>query len=370
MKTKTILVLGGYGSAGLPIAELLLRETHVRLILAGRSAAKAEQTANQLNAEIPGDRVTWRHADATDTGSLSEALTGADMLVVCSATIPYAERIARTALSVGVDYLDIYAAQKVIPILQSLEPEIKEARRCFITQAGFHPGLLAPFIRHARSYFTEYKKAFVGMVMNDRRQPSLEAAAEIAEMITANALETFVFRNDEWRPPEADYAKEMDFGADFGVRTCYPLWFEELRRVPEECGLEETGAFVAGFDPFFDKVMLRLALTLNKFKQGQGTRVLAWMLWRLSTYSRPPFGVVFKLEAEGYQDGVARALRMIVQHGDPYMLTAICAVACLLQVLDGTIRKPGLWLMGHIVDPARLLKDMERMGAKTHIWLL
>jgi saccharopine dehydrogenase (NAD+, L-lysine-forming) len=39
-------------------------------------------------------------------------------------------------------------------------------------------------------------------------------------------------------------------------------------------------------------------------------------------------------------------------------------VAALLQYLDGSARKPGLWMIGHLVEPVRLLKDMENMGVQ------
>jgi saccharopine dehydrogenase (NAD+, L-lysine-forming) len=285
------------------------------------------------------------------------------MLLVCSTTTQYAEQVARAALLAGLDYMDIYAAQKIIPILNSLEPDIQETGRCFITQAGFHPGLLAPFIRYAASYFSQYQKALVAMVMNDRREVSLEATTEIAEMIVASATETYVFKDGRWRLPGADYARKVDFGAEFGVRVCYPVWFEEMRALPEQYGLEEAGAYIAGFSSL-DNLMLRLVELLNKLKKETGTRFLAWLLCKLSPMARPPFGVRFKLEAAGTRDGKARSVEMLAQHDDPYVLTAICTVACLLQYLDGSIRKPGLWLMGHLVEPGRLLKDVERMGAK------
>lgn len=37
-------------------------------------------------------------------------------------------------------------------------------------------------------------------------------------------------------------------------------------------------------------------------------------------------------------------------------------VATLLQLLDGTIGRPGLHLQAHIVEPGRLLGDMEKMA--------
>jgi hypothetical protein len=39
-------------------------------------------------------------------------------------------------------------------------------------------------------------------------------------------------------------------------------------------------------------------------------------------------------------------------------------IATLKQYVDGSIGKPGLWMMGHIVDPDRLFGDMGRMGVK------
>lgn len=366
MKDKTILILGGYGGAGLPIARLLLQETTVRLILAGRNREKAEKTASQLNAEFPGNRVLWRYADATDTNSLTTALDGVDMLVVCSPTTQYTEQVAKAALSAGIDYLDIHYPSKVIPILQSLEPSIKEAGRCFITQAGFHPGLLAPFIRFAASYFSQYKKAFMGMAMNIRHIGSLDSAAELMEEIADYIA--YIFKDGGWGLAGYQDRRKIDFGSDFGVRACYPIWFEEMRTMPEQYGLEEAGAYVAGFNWFLDYLVLPLGMVLFKLKKGLGLRFLTkLLLWGSNTFSKPPFGVRFKLEAEGVKNGKSRFLEMLAQHEDGYTFTAIPTVACLLQHIDGSIRKPGLWLMGHVVEPNRLLKDMERMGVKIHI---
>jgi hypothetical protein len=33
-----------------------------------------------------------------------------------------------------------------------------------------------------------------------------------------------------------------------------------------------------------------------------------------------------------------------------------------LQYLSGALRKPGVTLMGHAVEPERLIADMQRMG--------
>ncbi|MBM3125238.1 MAG: hypothetical protein FJZ87_09205, partial [Chloroflexi bacterium] len=59
--------------------------------------------------------------------------------------------------------------------------------------------------------------------------------------------------------------------------------------------------------------------------------------------------------------------RARIEHPDGYELTAIPVVAYLLQYLDGSTRKVGLHMMGHVAEPLRLFEDMQRMGAKLTI---
>jgi len=99
--------------------------------------------------------------------------------------------------------------------------------------------------------------------------------------------------------------------------------------------------------------------------------------WGIGAFSRPPYGIVFKLEAEGVRNGADATLAITVRHEDGYALTAIPTVACLLQYLDGGIGRsagetsaqmePGLHLMALAVEPDRLLRDMTRMGADVGI---
>jgi saccharopine dehydrogenase (NAD+, L-lysine-forming) len=88
------------------------------------------------------------------------------------------------------------------------------------------------------------------------------------------------------------------------------------------------------------------------------------MFWGLKSFSKPPYGTLLKLETLGQKAGQHLEMDLTISHEDGYQLTAIPAAACLLQYLDGSIRKPGLWLQGHVVEPERLLSDMQRMGIK------
>jgi len=84
----------------------------------------------------------------------------------------------------------------------------------------------------------------------------------------------------------------------------------------------------------------------------------------MGTFHKPPDRVELQIQATGVKEGKRAEIQASVAHPDGYELTAIPVVATLLQYLDGSARKPGLWMMGYISEPARLMKDMERLGAQ------
>ena len=132
MNHKTFLILGGYGGVGRSLVRLLLQETDVRLVLAGRTVEKAEATVAQFNSVFEGNRVAGMYADASDAASLKRALKGVDFVVVASSTARYAETVARVVLEAGIDYLDLQYSTRKIAALKKLTPEIEKAGRCFI----------------------------------------------------------------------------------------------------------------------------------------------------------------------------------------------------------------------------------------------
>ena len=158
MENRRLLLLGGYGNTGRPLARLLLQESDVQLVIAGRNLTKAQAFAQELNQAAGGERVRGCAADASDAASLKAAFQGIDMVVVVSSTARYARLVAETALENGIDYLDVQYSTSKIAILQSIAGQIEQAGRCFITDGGFHPGLPAVLIHYAAQEFDSLEK--------------------------------------------------------------------------------------------------------------------------------------------------------------------------------------------------------------------
>ena len=85
-------------------------------------------------------------------------------------------------------------------------------------------------------------------------------------------------------------------------------------------------------------------------------------MWWAMGRSKPPYRVVLKVEAAGLLNGKPVRVETSIEHEDGYELTAIPVVALLMQY--DRIRKPGLHMMGHLAEPARLFHDMEQMGVR------
>jgi saccharopine dehydrogenase (NAD+, L-lysine-forming) len=128
--------------------------------------------------------------------------------------------------------------------------------------------------------------------------------------------------------------------------------------------LKETGFYISGSNWLADLVITPIVFVGLKLAPKRGIRPLGKLMWWAMGKSKPPYMVALKVEAKGQLNGRQAEVHVRIAHPDGYELTAIPVVAYLLQYLDGTARRVGIHLMGHIAEPARLFNDMRRMGAE------
>lgn len=336
MKKKTILILGGYGGVGRSLSHLILKETDVNIIVSGRRQEKAEEFVKILNDECLNGHAAARYADATDSKSLTDAFQGVDMVIVTATTPRYLKQIAQIAVNNGCDYLDILVQQNTVAGLRDLSQDINNAGCLFITQAGFHPGLPAVFIRQAASYFDNYQKAIIGMAMNTRFEKpgsTHEIIHEIGES------KTEIFKDGKWRKADYKDAVNIDFGSSLGPKQCYPLQMEEIKPLPGILGLEETGVYVAGFNWFVDNFVFPLIVILQQIRKGMGINFLGKLMhWGVNTFSSPEQKVVFILNAQGSKEDKLIKVKIVAEYEDAYFF--YCRPrSCLLKTISKRISK-------------------------------
>lgn len=359
-----IFILGGYGLTGKLLARHLLQQTAAEIVIAGRNLEKAAAFAGQLNGAFAGERVSARRADAADGRQLQRALAEADLLLVAAPTTQHVDTVLQAALAAGVDYLDIQLDAHKLARLKAIAPQIEAAGRCFITEAGYHPGLPAVMVRQAAAQLDTLDSAVVAGYLNMGHDlPYSNAVDELMEAFRHYEAQTY--QDGRWTEPGHYTTREIDFGGAIGPRHCFSMFFEEMRDLPAMYPtLRELGFYIASTHWMVDWVITPLVMAgLKVPSPGVSHNLGRLMWWGMQTFARPPYLVMIHITARGRKDGAPATVEIAVSHADGYELTAIPVVASLMQYLDGTARRPGLWYMGHLVEPGRFFVDMAAMGA-------
>ena len=109
MESRSMMILGGYGSAGIRISRLILQETDINLILAGHNYPKAQNAASLLNTEFVGNRVHSMQVDACDSEALRNAFKCCDTVIsyVPITALGIGGGVVQAAFDAGINFIQL-----------------------------------------------------------------------------------------------------------------------------------------------------------------------------------------------------------------------------------------------------------------------
>jgi hypothetical protein len=132
--TKRVLVLGGYGNFGTPIARRLCREAELTVIVAGRSQQKASALAGELNAE-------WAQVDVN--ADLDGTLKNLKPDIVIHTSGPFQDQgygVAQACIRNGVHYLDLADGRDFVAGVGGLDEAARAAGVLVVSGVSTVPG--------------------------------------------------------------------------------------------------------------------------------------------------------------------------------------------------------------------------------------
>ncbi len=363
-RIKDVMVLGGCGGAGLLIAKLLLKDSDVNIIIGDQNVERINQVVKQFNSEFSGNRVRGKKVNALDNNELTKALKSCNLVISC---IPITitgikDGIVKAAFKAGIHYMDLAMDHDKRKTLEQLSGKIKASGKIFIFEGGFVPGIPSMMAHLGAKQFDSVKSAeFTGMFRDNN-----STYGSVVELLKYSRDPIYVCKDGNWRIDKPS-SKVFDFGPTFGKVRCYPMDQYELRKLPKNLGYKDMIFYTSGVNPRADLIMFILL--------GTGLYKIKWALKKgaklivnsMRKHSKPPFITRVTMEAKGKIGNHNESYKLVVEHEDAYIGTAITTVAGILQLIDGTIKEPGVHIMGHCVDPDRYIEDIKRLGMTVEI---
>ena len=369
---KVVYVVGGAGCTGRIVSRMLLQHcAHTHVVLVGRTAAALQELQASLGAISPN--VSHVIADASSVDTLLPKLQGAApaasaatkrTMIVCSSYVGTAP--LETAIQLHSNYIDIQFNAKKYPNLQKFTTKIAREGITCLTEGGFHPGTVGPFLQRAAAQLPGITKCSMGCILRaDWRAFSMRD--ETVDEFVAEMLHS-VYRKFEdgcWVDCRVTSSSTL-FPMTFSITSSgkqerlVPLYLGEMGDVVARLpSLRDFKFGVAGFGPFIDFV-LGPAIYLTSFVVPRSVtrRMMIGGLRRFA--SLPPYVTLVRCEAEG-PTGVYHAELF---HPDGYELTAAAVVAAYKQIDEGLIPEGVFARMGSACDHSHMFEDMQKMGMK------
>jgi saccharopine dehydrogenase-like NADP-dependent oxidoreductase len=187
-----VLIVGGYGTFGGRLAELLADEPRLTLLIAGRSMAAAEAFCRRPSYARLVPAVFDR------TGVLEGQLLDLKPGLVVDASGPFQDyggdpyALARAAIACGADYIDLADAAAFVDGIGMLDKAAREVHRFALSGASSFPVLTAAVVRRLAKSLTRVERIEAGIARSRATQASPCRFGRAARGLAVRVLSTAV----------------------------------------------------------------------------------------------------------------------------------------------------------------------------------
>jgi saccharopine dehydrogenase (NAD+, L-lysine forming) len=353
LKDTDILITGGYGIVGRRVAADLAPDYPDRLVVAGRSAEKAQQLAAELGHGMRGRRI-----DVGDPASVEAALGGVGVVLSCIDQ-PEPHLLLGAAIARGLAYTDIAPHLMTRRPTEAMKAEALRTGARIVLGAGLAPGISSLLARLGadRVGAVESVESNVLLSAGDTYGPA--SRKYIMEEIAVTYAVRIGGREVTMRPFSG--SARVEFPPPLGERTAYPFPFSDQVFFPETLGARTAITRLVLDPPWLGtllSVLVRLRVTAVLRRRGSSRERVQRLIARLQCRykGRDWYGVV--VDVRGARGRVRTSL---VGRGQASG-AAIGAAAVVRGLAEGEVEQPGIWLPEQAVPPGPFFERLAAQG--------
>src|SRR5215208_1370648 len=352
LEDTDLLITGGYGTVGRRVAADLAPDYPGRLVVAGRSAAKAGQLAAGI-----GYGARARRIDVGDRASVEAALDGVGVVMNCiDQPKPH---LLRAAIARGLACTDIAPHLMTRRPAEAMKAEATQTGARIVLGAGLAPGISSLLARMGaeRVGAVESVESNVLLSAGDTYGPA--SRKYIMEEITL----AYAVRIEGREVPIRSFSgsARVNFPPPLGERKAYLFPFSDQVFFPETLGARTAITRLALDPPWLGTLLstlVRLQVTaVLRRRAGSQERVQRLTALLQRRYKGHDwYGVV--VDVRGARGRVRASL---VGRGQATG-TAIGASAVVRALAEGEVKQPGIWLVEQVVPPGSFFERLAARG--------
>ncbi len=341
--TKRVLIIGGYGNFGSFITKTLAKEANVQLIIAGRSAEKAQKIASELDVVNAAESVVLDICE-----DITDILQTIKPDIVIHTSGPFQEqgyKVAEACIAQGTHYLDLADGRKFVEGITELDAKAKDKRVLVVSGASSVPCLTSALIDHYLPEFETLETLDYGITTAQKTARGLATTAAILGY-TGKSFKTLINGRLNniygWQGLRARKYRGL------GWRLLGNCDVPDLALFPERYPTLKTVRFYAGLEIWFIHITLWALSWLVRIGLIRRLEKIAPLLLRISFLfdwlgsSISAFHMVLSGKGKNKEDKLIE-FELIAKSGDGPYIPCMPAILMAKKLVNGEMNKYGAY---------------------------
>jgi len=350
MEKERVLIVGGYGTVGTVVSEILSKNEHIIPVIAGRNEAKAKELAGKLNAE-------WRTVDINKEDSILTAFENVNIVINCFSG-PFTNsplQLAELCAKHGIHYLDVAGSYEFAERVLTLNEIAKKNKSTLITALGANPGLPGIALMSAKKDFDEMDSGRIVFVLGAGfKGISVSSLQELKYMFDVKPL---VWEKTQWITPKVISIKEY-VGKPFEQKVYLGVSLtRDILVIPELTGLKEL-SFWSGSQSTIQGLALILGLKYGFAKNEKRAKMLLKFLMKLGQKNATG-DTLLSITINGKKNGEKKK-RIIEIYCEENYATAIAPALVCQQIVEKKITEHGAFVAPQVVPSIDFMERLKK----------